>query len=585
MILAVLLHRLLYIGRAHSFDAMLYARALWGLARGDSFNPVIGRDTFALHEHGGLVLLAPLARFVSPTAVLIAAQAVWYGASLALVGLAFRTAQLLTPGGALRWGLLAVVLAALGTPLLTNPFLFDVRPDLLGVPLLLAGQLRVVVRNRLDWLAAGLQLSAALMREEFGLVAAAGIAFAPVQGWSFTRRLWASSLGVLFFAGYFFVVRRQLGGDEASVLLHAAGTNTDLSSLLRTKAAFILLALSSMGGLAALGWRWWGAVVPGLALLLYTRWMPAQQLNFHYSMFVAPPLLVASVAGLRVLMRWRTPVFIRGALPLCIATAAYVFGSALPFGGRFAQSRFNTVDTHANLTWNPREASRSLYDEHALVRSFPPAAAIVVPHELGAPVAGRQRITTPSPFVDALRSGTEFPFEPDFVALYPQSWVGLGRYLTSQGGYRLAGVAGELAVVRRQVPGDTCLEKDLVRLHAAPLPCVGRGVSWSLLGLQLCGVQALRDGRLAATLARTDCTADQPGVTLLAVDPTRTSAPQALWVMEGLVPLSLIPGHSRVVAISDRPLDARLRSLVLVASTGRPIPTDDGQVAVAKWSP
>src|SRR5262249_8403901 len=143
-------YRSLYIGQAQSFDTLLYARSLWGLAHGDPINPVVGVHALSVHAHFGNLLLIPFARCFPSAAVLIAAQ------TSCLFAMVFLTAR---RGGALcsestllassssssstrsrlAFGALGAVVVGLlvtaGSPLVLNPFLFDVRPDFLGLPI------------------------------------------------------------------------------------------------------------------------------------------------------------------------------------------------------------------------------------------------------------------------------------------------------------------------------------------------------------------------------------------------------------------------------------------------------------------
>lgn len=118
-----LLHRLLYLGYAQTFDTLLYARALWGVAHLDLHNPAAGVHAFSVHAHWGLVVLAPLARVADAATVLLLAQGVSAGLTAALVGLA-AGAVAARAGLGRGSALVAVAAALLGTiasPLVANP--------------------------------------------------------------------------------------------------------------------------------------------------------------------------------------------------------------------------------------------------------------------------------------------------------------------------------------------------------------------------------------------------------------------------------------------------------------------------------
>ncbi len=190
---AWLLRRSLFEGRAQSFDAALYARSLWGLAHGDLHNPVFGGPSWSIHGQLALALLAPFARVAPAALVLAVAQALALGLTAYVVGGGFADAAR-AHGRPVWLAAVAGTLAALGAPLVANPFVFDVRPDLLAVPLLTWGLVRAVRRDAFDRASLAALVAALVAREDFAVVVAAAMLAPVARGRARPRaaRAWAS---------------------------------------------------------------------------------------------------------------------------------------------------------------------------------------------------------------------------------------------------------------------------------------------------------------------------------------------------------------------------------------------------------
>ncbi len=503
-----LLHRLLFEGRAFSFDAMLYSRSLWGLANGDFDNPVIGLNTFAIHGHFLLGLLAPLAWLMPAALALALAQAASAGATAGLAAAAFGRAAR-GDGPAWAWGLWGAALVVLGAPLVLNPFLYDVRPDLWGVPLVTAGLLRAVERGGFDREAIGWMAPAALVREEFAIVIAAGLVVSPRGGeGSLPRRTLLLTAGVLggWFVAYWFGIRAWLGGSEQSAAAHLTGSmgarpgdGLDLTAWLGWKGLLVGILLASGGGLALRGWRWAGSCLPGLAILLASRWMLEEQLNLHYSMFVAPGLIAATVAGWRAVADQPRRRLWAG-VATAVAAGCFVVGSAAPGGGRFVAEHFDLrSEDSGEIGLNPARRTAAVALTHAALARLPKEAGVAVPHEYGAPLADRAFVTTPQRLRAAMKAEGRAPDAAGAVALEQRAWADQGSFLVQHQGFALTDRVGSLAVLER----GARVRLSAVALEAAPVSCAGVVAGrWPGAGLTLCGAASAGSGRVALTVLR-----------------------------------------------------------------------------------
>jgi uncharacterized membrane protein len=472
MLLFLLLRNLLFRGVPFSYDAMTYSRSLWGVAHGDFFNPVVSAATFGIHGQFVLFLMAPFAMLMPPAIVLALAQAAAFGTLVWMV--TGEAADAVRQAG---HGLTAVLAAVGGGALLViacapvmNPFLFDVRPDVLAVPILAAGALRCVRLGGPDRASLALLLGSVLVREEFAFVAAATLLAAPAAETtglvSRRARILAALSALAYFALYVLVIRRALGGQGLVSSYAQIGSNLlnpgadsvqrfSLPTLLRYKAEILIVAACSFGGLALAGGRWLWAAAPGAVLLLTMSRLQPWVLNTHYSMFAAPGLVASAVAGFR---RWAAAGFprSRAVLPVVAAMALTGFfaGSALPGGGHYLPRHYwlNRKDPR-----QARAADRLALCRAALAR-IPSTDGLAVPFVLGPPVAGRPVIVAVEAIpLELLRQG-RVPIGVDWVALFPSSWQGYGRLLVERGGFHRAAMVPHGMVVLTDRPGVVIVE-------------------------------------------------------------------------------------------------------------------------------
>ena len=295
-----LLHRMLFEGQASSYDSMIYTRGLWGLANGEHDNPVRGLPFLANHGNFVLFLFSPFTHLFHAANVLIGAQGIALAALVVLIAKtvegAGQTAQLSAWHRTGR-GLGLAIMATLCTPLILNPFLFGARPDLIGVPLVTAGLLRAERRKGFDCTAIWIMIPAILVREEYAGVIAAALVLAPStapDGLN-RRKLWMIAVCCgLYFVGYWLLFRPWLlaepGGHgfwgyvaRGVVTVNSERSlDIDVGALLTHKAHLLAILLFSIGGLAAVGWRWGGAALPGIVLLLLQIRRNELTMSTHY---------------------------------------------------------------------------------------------------------------------------------------------------------------------------------------------------------------------------------------------------------------------------------------------------------------
>jgi uncharacterized membrane protein len=573
--LGLLLHRLVFAGWAHSFDSAIYVRSLWGVAHGAWWNPVVDLHVLSIHCNLVLFALAPLVGLVSAAGVLVGAQAAAWGATL---GLAARAASTDAAAHGRRTGLLAGLAAAAlvaASPLVTNAFLFDVRPDLIGVPLLVAGLLRLRRRGRVDAWAAALLFAAIPVREEHMMVVVGAMAallaaqLRPSRGdggeATAARPQWAAATSIAVaaiaaWAIYFFGVRALIGDGSAELAREVAGDFLDEGrGIWAARAEAVALVAVAGGGLALVGWRWLIAAGPGLLLLLATTRMAELALNFHYVMFLAPGVVVAIVDGLSRVGRWprarlRAAVLAAAAL---LAGAAFLSSSALPGGGRFRAENFALLlDETTALRPDDLPELEAMY---ALLSRVPPGAALAAPWEILAPFAERAQVATSADLGRRLRSGGADLAAFDFVALAGRDWADLGSRAVAHDGFAVVGrVGSRLALLQR----DGTVDWDAVGDGGGD--CSDDAGAFAAAGLRICGAR-FRDGEVAIALDAT-AGADLPrDATLWAVPPGASEPRVPLRALEGLVPVhALIHGRS-VRFVSSTPIDAAAVDVIVVA--------------------
>ncbi len=502
--------RSIYIGQGQSYDTLLYARSLWGMAHGHWFNPAYGTHVFGIHANVALLPLAPLTWLLPAAVVLAAAQAVALTATLDAVA---RHAR--------HTAITAVGLATL-SPLVLNPWLFDLRPGLLAIPLLTGALLRLRAHGTLDARAIALCAAAALVREEFAVVAAAGVTLAPGLRSQLGRRAGVAAVLLAYMAVYWFFLRDAFSGGAGARADQAASDLLAASQGAWAYRAQLAAALAATGGgVIWLGWRWLGAALPGLGLAVLLAKQPEHALSFHYTMFAAPGLLVALVDGLERVRHARATL---AALGVAVATSL-AFGS-IPGGARFQADAFGFA----------AEARPWQGEVHDVLASWPPHEGALAPGAFSASVADRETIYS---METATRHVAEHAEPPPglAVALLPaHEWNRLGRWLVHRGGFQLERiVAGRFALLRAgRIDAPNPM---LASMPETPLPCPEPTVVWPAAGLAACRV-ATPDGERVALLRIGSPSA--PG-RALALEVVRDNQPIPAAIAHGLINPSQLP--------------------------------------------
>ena len=556
MFVAILLLHLLRSGWAHTFDAAIYTRSLWGVANGDLHNPLVDLHVLSIHFNLVLYALAPFTRIAHPLDVLIVAQAAAFGATVGLAADACVRIAWRRGADTLALVALPVFVAGLAmcTPMVANPFLFDVRPDLIGVPLILAGLLRAERRGDHDVGSLAWMLSALLVREEYMMVIVGAMLTTPFGRGLLDRwrlRLVGVGLAVGWWATFWFGIRRWIG-DGSYDKAQEVGTDfldvamndaLSVAEMVGYKVELLVVFAAAMGGLALLGWRHIGTSGPGLLFLLVSVRMQDLVLNFHYVLFVTPGLVAAGVAGYR---RFAPLTARHRWLPFAVvvtATATFAFSSALPGGGRFRAENFALMlNDKTPISPDDRVDLQAM---HALVATVPPDVPAAVHWELAAPVSDRATILSSQQVFESLDEGEVLDDALAAITVPRARWGSLAAVLVRDRGFRLAGVAADrLALLVR--------DDEPVRLDDAPERCDAPPLSWPDVGLAACRIDVASDGAVQVVLQRIDG-AEVPSTTWLLARPS--DAPpgggEPLLLAGGLVAPHQVPTTSAITATAD----------------------------------
>lgn len=520
VVVGTLVFRSLFVAMPQSYDALLYGRSLWGVANDVAFNPVYGTHWLGVHANLVFYALAPISRWLDPVALLAACSALSIGAIAAAAGSAAARARQ-APG--LLPALGFALLTGLLTPLVTNPFLFDARPEAIAVALLSVALLRARSRDEFDLLALIGLIGAALVREEFAVVGASSLILAPI-GWRCRRasivRVVVAALLIAWAALYVLWLRPQLdagfAGDRANTAADDLFGWGDAATW-RYRATLVVSFVLSGGGLAMRGFRWLGASALGVVFCLAVDKSGALAIRFHYLMLLAPGLVVAMVDG-----------YARGARPLrremgvafAVSLALTWHHGALPGSREYDDAFFAVFDDTALI---------ALADARAALAAVPDDAGMAAPYVLASDEADRVSIHSMETFVRAMREQQTLPDDIEFVALLGADFATLGRLLVQQHGLRLVNYQpGQFALLtsRPIAPGE----------HLAGISCAGRFLQPSLRWPEL-GIDVVY-GADEVLLLRT--ATSRPVPTLLPARRDRNSV-SVVPPLEGLLRLADIP--------------------------------------------
>lgn len=396
----------IYQGQTHSFDAMLYARSLWGVANDAPHNSVVGVHAMAIHGHFGLYLLAPFTWAFRAVDVLLVAQvATYFLCNLLVVTAAMQVwrAPETAPDEqvdlkdnqrfpAVIGACMALFLAA--NPLWTNPFTFDVRPDMLGALPIVYGTLRLWKCGLGDRLGLVALLSSVLMREEFAMLVVATLMLWPSRPWSQHRRerLVGSAIALGYWAFYWFALRQWFGGEMAEARVQGAATTLlggttgfvmDFARNLGWKLETFLAWALGGGGLALVGWRFLGGTLPGLSMVLAMNRMANKVITFHYAIFGSAALPVAMLEGARRLCT----------LPAAHRRAALVTGMVLSIAIGFLSIPAWPGQRREPIYVNADAAGAAgMANLAPALACIPDDVGLVVPYHFAAPRADREHL-------------------------------------------------------------------------------------------------------------------------------------------------------------------------------------------------
>jgi uncharacterized membrane protein len=506
-----LIAELLLNGWAHSFDSAIYIRNLWGLSHGDSFNPIVGFEALSVHFNLVMVPLAWISRVIPAWIVMSLTVSLSFTATYFLS--AWHAARAVAKTGADRSSLIGVVILwsmlLACAPMVANPFIFDVRPDVIGVPLIAGALFRARRTKTWDWTSIVCMVLAIAVREEFAFVVAAAAALSPWNHRSRQqqlRRLGLALFAIGWIAGYWYVIRPWMNDgsfDRAHQVASAFvddGSELSLLRILGYKFEIVVTFCFGVGGLALFGWRWLGAALPGLVLALATSRMQPLVLNFHYIMFCTPGLVVASVDGLERVAPWISRQSIRrsSAVLLALVTASiaiYSTSSAIPFGGRFRQQNFAVAaDEDSPLTES--QQNRLLSILAGVRHRLAPTDGIVLPYGLSGSFAWRRTILMWEAVAESLRDGEPWPDGVDMVVLPRSDWGAFAEPLTHSHGYTLVELIEPDAAILQRSPEAHLAELQLVDIYGST-PCDHPIATWHEVNTELCSIEPLPDGRVA----------------------------------------------------------------------------------------
>lgn len=576
----VLLHHLVFRGWAHSYDSAIYVRSLWGVANGDLTNPWVDLHVLSIHANFVLFLLAPLTVVLHPATVLLGAQSLAIGVTVGMVAaevLAIARAGRMDRCSTIAACAVVVCGVTVGAPLVVNPFVFDIRPDLIGIPLLTYGLLRARRRGEFDLRAVAPMLASLLVREEYMMVIVGAMAIGPIRASvpaEWRLRLATLLLAVGYWALYWFGFRNWIGDGSYAIAQEVGAAFLDETELgagriVGYKLEILFAFVASAGGLLLLGWRWVGPALPGLLFLLISSRMQDLILNFHYVMFVIPGVLVASVHGFeRWSARVRHPIWSPLAASALI-TITFVWSSALPGGGRFRAENFYLFEPDA------RAAHAELLRAHDLVARVPEDVGVALPHELAAPVADRALARPIALFTEQV-SIDEIPPGIDWVVLPGANWASVGRMLVDLHGFTLVGFEDSRLALLTRDPSAELNWTDAAALDN-PARCQSPLAAWPAAGFRLCGIEPRSDGRARITVIRNDEVDARVAGRPLVFLARPLGAPEFVpaFLLRGLVNAMQIPMGGSGVFLTEAPVvdpEHRALEIALTFTDGGAVP-------------
>lgn len=588
----LLLYRLVFQSRTNGIDTMLYARGLYGLARGDTWNTVYNQPTLAIHAHLLQLVLAPLTYLTSSAHVLLIGQTLATAASVAIVAdTAYKLARR-TNLSTLQATLLstwATLIICLGTVTWLNPQLFDPRPDTLGVPFILSGVCRALLNDGFDRRCLLAFAVGTLARQDFAFVAASALVLSgqgKTGSLTFPQRVAFASLFVLWPLLYHLGIAHWIGGSRTvTVAMHLGEieknslSTADYAPLtaddrMHLKLRVLMALLLSGGGLALLGWRGLGAAVPGAGFLLLSNWRPDLLLGMHYGMFAGAPLIAASLRGLGRVLQLRASWARVACLSLAsvLALSAYRLVSGAPGGNLQDRVAFDMVDKNDHFVFSLFSPVNPEHRRiHARLAQIPSNEPLAVWSAYGAPLADRDIIFPLDRYKQLVQE--QDPRAAQITTVVPRAKnVPFMQWLVHERALRLEGYLDLGVEVLSTHRERTNIPWQAFGMMPGESPhCRVPRVTWPEAGLALCAWENKTRGLNVATAVVKRIgpaqTSELRRSSLIAlVDQNGKSVP--LLVARGIADLSDLP-LGRTIAISGERAAKSNSGPVLVDSNGQ----------------
>lgn len=575
-ICAALLWRAIYQSYMVGFDSMLYGRGIWGVGHGDFWNPVLEKNQFGVHAHFWLLALSPLVHVLRAGEVLILGQACSLAAVVGMVAWEFsgieesallREKREVTSAALIKAGLYGVLVAVLGTAVVSNPFIFDARTDVIGAAFTTAALLRAWRVGAFDWRAVVYFSLGVLAREEFGLVMATALLACPNDearpgALSRKTRHVVAAAAALWFPAYYFGWSHWIGrGDDVSALLHLTGRAPEkadvtpgLAELLRYKSELLAAAVCSGGGFWWAGRRWLWAALPGGLFLIGSRYGIDAQLTMHYPMFVVPGFVTATVAGFSAWRTEQTKGAAKGkrsdassinrrhrlAAGAALAVFSYFAFGSWPFGHRFLAQRFDLATESGTTRLDWWNHTPKILNIHKQLEAIPRDAGLAVEQLVGAPMADRKTIWHLYAFTKYLRIHKDAPPSITWAAFTVRGDPKLGPYLARIGFHLVWADNPEFLVFTRdksraRIPWNQLVQRD------APAECANVRVRWPDSGFALCELVRKPGALPYAWLYREGEARTEGARRSLVFDLAKNGERHRLRLFNGLVDLADVP--------------------------------------------
>lgn len=558
-------YRSIYCGEARGFDTMIYARGIWGVARGIFWNSVRDANTFAVHANVVNFALAPFTYVLKSATVMAIWQSTAFGVTTFAVLRACQEGATTIKDALVRTGL-GFVCGIVTPAFVINPFLFDARPDLMLTCFVTLALLRV--RRVGDWDGRALLFAvlALMCREEVGVLAAFALWTTPRTTSLLTNRKRAviSVLFVAYTATYFLGVRAIIGNlpvlDPLQHFQAAEGAD-EVHDQIRGKLTLIGGALLGGAPFIWRGWRWLISALPAVAVLAKFEFDPIRQIALHYTMFCAPSILLAIITGIHFYASRKRTGDMISALPVAVMNY-FVFG-VMP-GGHFYIDRYQLQGVGVATAFSCTD--KDVIDLNNALNDIPPGAAVLLSSAVGARMADRRDIYAKK----TIHVGSAD--RPDYIIPAREEWQKDAQKLGAAG-YRWAGYQSDLAVILTRNPD--AIEKGWKRVTRRTRPqCDNPRVRFSSAGIEVCDLKQAHS-RIRAQVHRFAPAQDPRATGRLSLQLEADNFPTIpIMLAYGLAPLTEMPVGAAGWFVSVGPVRGGNYRLVLRDADKNMVPPD-----------